>query len=102
VIAAIHMHKSPTGSSLAYLKKNLKDEHGFENGVALLKALKKAVADGRLEQPTKSSYAIPGLVFAPPADETVEIKDTKVVERIVTISVLLMVPIGAVCAVPHC
>jgi hypothetical protein len=96
------MHKSPTGSSLAYLKKNLKDEHGFENGVALLKALKKAVADGRLEQPTKSSYSIPGLAFAPPADETVEIKDTKVVGRIVMSSIFLMIPISAVCAVPHC
>eukprot|EP00287_Rhodomonas_sp_CCMP768_P012105 CAMPEP_0196726114 /NCGR_PEP_ID=MMETSP1091-20130531/7472_1 /TAXON_ID=302021 /ORGANISM="Rhodomonas sp., Strain CCMP768" /LENGTH=93 /DNA_ID=CAMNT_0042068489 /DNA_START=24 /DNA_END=302 /DNA_ORIENTATION=+ len=36
--------------------------------------LKKAVADGKLQQ-EKSSYSIPGEVYKPPADETVTITE---------------------------
>mmetsp|Transcript_45137 Transcript_45137/g.106326 ORF Transcript_45137/g.106326 Transcript_45137/m.106326 type:complete len:191 (+) Transcript_45137:33-605(+) len=78
VLSAIRTHESPTGSSLAYLKKHLKAEYEFDNATVLLKALKKAVADGKLSQPTKSSYAIPGLEFALPADEIVSMTDTTV------------------------
>ena len=31
--------------------------------------------DGKLAQPSKSSYSVPGEVYAPPADETVQISD---------------------------
>ncbi|KAJ1464742.1 hypothetical protein T484DRAFT_1867977 [Baffinella frigidus] len=82
VLSAIRTHESPTGSSLAYLKKHLKAEYEFDNATVLLKALKKAVADGKLSQPTKSSYAIPGLEFAPPADEIVSMTDTTVEWRV--------------------
>jgi hypothetical protein len=46
----------------------------FENNTVLLKTLKKAVEDKTLEK-VGGSYKIPGEAYAPPADETVTIKE---------------------------
>jgi hypothetical protein len=37
VLSAIRTHESPSGSSLAYLKKHLKAEYEFDNATVLLK-----------------------------------------------------------------
>lgn len=75
VIEAIRTQKNPKGSSLQAVKKYLKAEHDFENPTQLKKALKKALDDKKIENITKSSYGVPGEVYAPPADETVQISN---------------------------
>mmetsp|Transcript_20930 Transcript_20930/g.48366 ORF Transcript_20930/g.48366 Transcript_20930/m.48366 type:complete len:179 (+) Transcript_20930:214-750(+) len=76
VFQGIRTLESPTGASLASIKKYLKAEHQFEQNARLLTVLKKAVADGTLVQ-NKSSYMIPGEVYAPPPDMTVEVKEER-------------------------
>ena len=63
------------------VKKYLKSEHDYENNTMLLKTLKKAVTDNKLEMATKSSYTIPGEIYAPPADMTVTIENDKVCQK---------------------
>jgi len=74
VIDCIRFQKNPKGSSLQALKKHLKAEHDFENPAGLKKALTKGIADKKLEK-LGGSFGIIGEVYAPPADETVEISN---------------------------
>ena len=75
MIEAIRTQKNPKGSSLQAIKKHLKAEHDFENPTQLKKALKKGIDEKKIENISKSSYGVPGEVYAPPADETVQISN---------------------------
>ena len=50
IFSAIRAEARPGGSSLAFVKKYLKSEEGFENNTLLLKTLKKGVESGMLEK----------------------------------------------------
>ena len=74
IFSAIRAEARPGGSSLAFVKKYLKSEEGFENNTLLLKTLKKGVESGMLEK-EGASFKIPGEVHLPPPDETVTVKE---------------------------
>ena len=78
VIAAIRAQKSAKGSSRQAIAKYLKAEFSYENAVALKKALKKGVADGKLIQEGQSFKVAGDKEYEAPPEEQVEITDVKI------------------------
>jgi len=73
VFVAIETLQTPGGTSRQAIAKFLKETYDVDNAAALKRALTKAVADGALTQ-NAQSFSIPGVEFAIPEDEKVQIE----------------------------